>query len=564
MKGNAAPATREQSSSPVRPLAPVSAEHPNLAAGRRGNVRVRTRAGACWAWLVLIAAGLAATIVFYLAGLTVFFIVSLATTAASSAGSFFAFGAHLAKSNIGCGELRRKMADLTLTTGRLLEDFFKYFDGSFLLLHTVFGSGGGNGNGGADERQDAESLVAALLSRTALEEDLTVKSRSAAEQLLAGRLDGLEAVDEIVAHGDNAVQMLSKATGCLPDDAAVRLDEYNKKIRCNEVLNDVVVSYDFYSELIHEFVASIIVDLSKSSRPLSEEILAIKENANRFVSNVNAWEKDLTDEKSSRNFTNLIAYYNKQNAQFGTLFKAIESNYTALERRLNAVEGLVRDIGSQSTRVQSIAENVNVLSINASIEAARAGESGKGFKVIADEIKGLSDQTNSIIESMVRSMQAAQSEVAATVRQFSAEGEQLARGIRSQQDDFGALYNILTSYAEHFQSIFSSVNRLIADIDVHIKRFNPLFQLHEVSVQEMENLNKIISDFLNEQRGQMTALIEGLSDESRHANLVKLIRDFEKKTISRFELQVLQKIVERYDFGSEMELAKATDEIEIF
>jgi methyl-accepting chemotaxis protein len=161
-------------------------------------------------------------------------------------------------------------------------------------------------------------------------------------------------------------------------------------------------------------------------------------------------------------------------------------------------------------------------------------------------------------------MQAAQSEVAATVRQFSAEGEQLARGIRSQQDDFGALYNILTSYSEHFQSIFSSVNRLIADIDVHIKRFNPLFQLHEVSVQEMENLNKIISDFLNEQRGQMTALIEGLSDESRHANLAKLIRDFEKKTISRFELQVLRKIVERYDFGSEMELAKATDEIEIF
>ena len=83
-------------------------------------------------------------------------------------------------------------------------------------------------------------------------------------------------------------------------------------------------------------------------------------------------------------------------------------------------------------------------------------------------------------------------------------------------------------------------------------------------MQEMENLNKIISDFLNEQRGQMTALIEGLSDESRHDNLVKLIRDFEKKTISRFELKVLEKIVERYDFGSEMELAKATDEIEIF
>jgi hypothetical protein len=535
---------------------------------RRKKTAIRTGAAGCWALLVLSPACLAIALALNGAGLSGLLVPMLAAAAACGLGAVVAFGLHQARSDTTGRELRRKTAGLTATTGRLLEDFFQYFDGSFLLLHTVFGSGNGNetgdGRGQADARQEAENLAAALLTKTALDEDLTAKSAAAAERILAGRTDALAAVDELIAHGENVVAMLAKATGYLPDDAAARLDAYHKKIRCNEVLNGVVVSYDFYSELIHEFVASIIVDLTKSSRPLSEEILAIKENANRFVSNVNAWEKDLTDKNSAKNFANLIAYYDRQNGEFAALFKTIESNYTRLEKRLNAVEALVREIGNQSSRVQSIAENVNVLSINASIEAARAGDSGKGFKVIADEIKGLSDLTNTIIENMVKSMRDAQTEVAASVKEFSAEGEQLTRNIRGQQKEFGVFYSILNSYSDHFQSIFASVNRLIADIEVHIKRFNPLFQLHEVSVQEMENLNQIISEFLNEQRGQMNTLIEGLSEEARRSNLLKLMRDFEKKTISRFELQVLEKIVERYHFGAEMAVQKVASDIEIF
>jgi methyl-accepting chemotaxis protein len=224
----------------------------------------------------------------------------------------------------------------------------------------------------------------------------------------------------------------------------------------------------------------------------------------------------------------------------------------------------VREIGNQSTRVLTIAENVNVLSINASIEAARAGESGKGFKVIADEIKGLSDLTHNIIDGMAESMREAQTEVTETMKEFSTEGEQLSKGIRGQQKEFSVFYSVLESYSNNFQSIFASVNKLIEEIDVHIRRFNPLFQLHEVSVQEMENLNKIISEFLNDQRGEMNTLMEGFTEEARRERVKTLIREFEKKTISRFEMQVLEKIIERYDFKKEMATSKKGSDIEIF
>jgi hypothetical protein len=441
---------------------------------------------------------------------------------------------------------------LTLTTDRLLDDFLKYFDGSFMLLHTVFGgSKGGNGRGNL--REESEKLVASLFAHTIVGEELAARSKQAADRLLSGCADGLEIIDELVTHADDVVAMLAKAKDYLPEDAAARLEAYHKNIRCNEVLSSVVVSYDFYSELIHEFVASIIVDLSKSSRPLSEEILAIKENANRFVANVTQWEKELTEEKSSKNFANLMAYYDRQNADFGRLFQTIEANNARLEKRLASVENHVREIGNQSTRVLTIAENVNVLSINASIEAARAGESGKGFKVIADEIKGLSDLTHNIIDGMAESMREAQTEVTETMKEFSTEGEQLSKGIRGQQKEFSVFYSVLESYSNNFQSIFASVNKLIEEIDVHIRRFNPLFQL-----------NKIISEFLNDQRGEMNTLMEGFTEEARRERVKTLIREFEKKTISRFEMQVLEKIIERYDFKKEMATSKKGSDIEIF
>ncbi|WP_397453921.1 methyl-accepting chemotaxis protein [Pseudomonas sp. NA-150] len=90
---------------------------------------------------------------------------------------------------------------------------------------------------------------------------------------------------------------------------------------------------------------------------------------------------------------------------------AIQAMTHDVQTTSKLVEGLAtqgRDIGKVLDVIRSIAEQTNLLALNAAIEAARAGEAGRGFAVVADEVRALAHRTaqsTSEIEQMVAGIQ---------------------------------------------------------------------------------------------------------------------------------------------------------------
>jgi len=88
----------------------------------------------------------------------------------------------------------------------------------------------------------------------------------------------------------------------------------------------------------------------------------------------------------------------------------LDAAMNAFTRKLATISQRAGGITSVVTTISKVAEQTNLLSVNATIEAEKAGESGRGFRIVAQEIRRLADQTalaTKDIERMVRDMQAA-------------------------------------------------------------------------------------------------------------------------------------------------------------
>ncbi|MBO3277812.1 methyl-accepting chemotaxis protein [Pseudomonas sp. Milli4] len=159
--------------------------------------------------------------------------------------------------------------------------------------------------------------------------------------------------------------------------------------------------------------------------------------------------------------------------QIDRLAAEVERSATAMDRL--SVES--QKIGSVLDVIKSVAEQTNLLALNAAIEAARAGEAGRGFAVVADEVRGLAkrtQQSTAEIESLIAGLQQGAHEAAnmmeesrrltgSSVDLTRRTGETLGSIARSVAEIQGMNLQI-ASAAEQQSSVADEINRSVSQV----------------------------------------------------------------------------------------------------
>ena len=316
----------------------------------------------------------------------------------------------------------------------------------------------------------------------------------------------------------SAFKNIAKGEG----DLTLRLTEDSQ-----DELNEIAHNFNIFIERIAQLVRSVFVSV-ENSRDLAMGLGSIASQSNIVTGRMQSETESVAAAITQMSMTALevasnakLAADSAHNAddeanRISHVVDVAMSKISELSNELDNSATVARDLQLSSSKIGQIlevivgiAEQTNLLALNAAIEAARAGEAGRGFAVVADEVRTLASRTQDSIREINVIIDAIRGSIAgvnSSVERAKEKSDETVTETRQVVDALDVIKRAVADISEmniHIATATDEQSAVIAELNLNITRINDISIENQTKSTQLENS----SDGIRQGSSELESLI---------------------------------------------------------